>query len=650
MDANNNKRDINQINEEENQRWVPFKERKLQKFKKLKADNNENELVKDEQVQPQQSIVEAVEGEVVKKTLFDEKLEILRNKHRLRRAGITEEQQEQQEKQLQKQLQAQQDGIELPLDDESSDDEKTKMSKEEKEILKSLSTFVPLVSVKDRAKSIVYTEPLKTTWTAPSYIRSRTDQENEKIRRQYFIDASGDNIPPPIPTFKEMKIPYPIIGQLEKKGIKKPTPVQIQGLPVILSGRDMIGIAFTGSGKTLVFTLPMVLFAVEEEKKMPIIRGEGPFGLILCPSRELAKQTHELVEELSTALENYDSHRYPRVRSLLAIGGIDMRDQEESFRRGIHMIVATPGRLLDLLRKKKINLSLCKYLGLDEADRLIDSTFEEDIREILSFFDGQKQTLLFSATMPKKIQDFARSALVSPIEVNVGRAGAANLDVIQEVEFVKPEAKIVYLLECLQKTPPPVLIFCENKKDVDDIYEYLLLKSIEVVSIHGDKTQQEREHAVKSFKNQEKDVLVATDVASKGLDFPDIQHVINFDMPKEIENYIHRIGRTGRRGKTGVATTFINKNNSESVLLDLKYLLIESKQRVPNVLLEIPDDNQYLLKLQNRAGDETDLNKPCEYCDGRGHRLINCPKLKKQSNQNKSNFSSSRMGGGGGDW
>ncbi|KAG9442680.1 hypothetical protein H6P81_018534 [Aristolochia fimbriata] len=185
-------------------------------------------------------------------------------------------------------------------------------------------------------------------------------------------------------------------------------------------------------------------------------------------------------------------------------------------------------------------LKVMIYLTLDEADRLVDLGFEDDVREVFDHFKAQRQTLLFSATMPKEIQNFAWSALVKPVTLNVGRAGAANLDVIQEVEHVKQEAKIVYLLECLQKTPPPVLIFCENKADVDDIHEYHLVKGVETVTIHGGKDQQEREEAIALFKSGKNDVLVATDLASKGLDFPDIQHVINYDMPAEIENNVHR--------------------------------------------------------------------------------------------------------------
>ena len=208
------------------------------------------------------------------------------------------------------------------------------------------------------------------------------------------------------------------------------------------------------------------------------------------------------------------------------------------------------------------------------------------MRDILSFFKYQRQTLMFSATMPQKIKSFAESALVDAVEVNVGRAGATNLDIIQEVEYVKEEDKLGYLLDCLQKTAPPVLVFAENKRDVDAIHEFLLLQGVDVCAVHGDKDQEERLAAIQGFKTGAKDVLVATDVASKGLDFPGVQHVINYDMPDEIENYVHRIGRTGRSGKTGVATTFVNTRQcEESILLDLKHLLREARQRVPQFLL-----------------------------------------------------------------
>lgn len=309
---------------------------------------------------------------------------------------------------------------------------------------------------------------------------------------------------------------------------------------------------------------------------------------------------------------------------MLAIGGINMADQWRAIPResGVHIVVATPGRLVSLLAEKKINFDRCVYFSMDEADRLVDVTFEQNIREILDHFKHQRQvrsrswpcisncmhlkrrpsppssyltlphfprpaaspfalqTVLFSATMPKQVLDFALSALIDPIEVNASRAGAANLDVIQEVEYVKAEAKIVYLLECLQKTAPPVLIFASNQRSVDDIHEYLLMKDVSAVAIHGGKDQSERQESVRAFKEGRSDVLVATDVASKGLDFSEIQHVINYDMPKQIEDYIHRIGRTGRRGKTGIATSFVNRDCDELFLLDLKHVLKEAQQKV----------------------------------------------------------------------
>ncbi|KAJ3293658.1 DEAD-box ATP-dependent RNA helicase 35 [Borealophlyctis nickersoniae] len=542
----------------------------------------------------------------------------------------------------------------VPLIDQAvelkkSEKPKSEIQKElemEKEILQAQTTKKALFSDKELAQDVHYTEPLKTSWRPPRHIREAPASVHDKVRRDFHIDIEGEDVPPPIRTFKEMRFPEEILDYLKKKGIQKPTPIQVQGLPVVLSGRDMIGIAFTGSGKTMVFTLPLVMLALEAEVRLPFVSGEGPIGLILCPSRELARQTYEVAMAMCEALASMG--RYPMLRVLLCMGGISMHEQGDALRKGPHIVVATPGRLQDMLEKKKINLDICRYLCLDEADRMVDMGFEEDIRNIMSFFKSQRQTLLFSATMPKKIQNFAKSALVKPAVVNVGRAGAASLDVIQEVEYVKQEAKIVYLLECLQKTPPPVLIFAENKNDVDDIHEYLLLKGIDAVAIHGGKDQAEREYAIKAYKGGKADVLVATDVASKGLDFSEIKHVINYDMPKEIEDYVHRIGRTGRSGKTGVATTFINKSCPEPILLDLKYLLKEAKQAVPPCLEAIPDPNEKFRKMDGSVAQGLDVD--CTYCGGLGHRITNCPKLEAQKKQTRANFRSMHAGEGGGEY
>jgi ATP-dependent RNA helicase DDX41 len=574
--------------------------------------------------------------------------------------------------------------------------EEERLREQERYLLEHLSKErAPLLGRKQVAGvGEVFTRAMETGWRPPRHLRVQSASAHAATRAKYNItvdgagadsdDASGNGgVPPPITKFAHMRFPPSILAALKAKGISAPTPIQIQGLPVVLSGRDMIGIAFTGSGKTLVFTLPMVIFALQAEAARPLARSEGPVGLVLVPSRELAGQIAEVAEHFASfvnaatgacppppgaveaglvlpppltqqqqqqqqyggPLELPSSSspsaaagglRYPavgRINVLLAIGGINMAEQWQRLPQGcgVHVVVASPGRLVDLLEKGRLRLDRCVYLAMDEADRLVDLGFEETMRGVFDAFPAQRQTVLFSATMPKKIQEFALTALVDPVVVNVGRAGRANLDVIQEVEYVKADARSLYLLECLQKTPPPVIVFAANQSSVDHIHEYLLLKGVDAVAVHGGKDQEERSQAIKLFKAGQKDVLVATDVASKGLDFPDIQHVINYDMPQEIEDYIHRIGRTGRCGKTGVATSFVNRDCGEVFLLDLKHLLKEARQKIPPVLMSLEDPADFV----GADGDET---RVCEYCDGRGHRVIECPKLRKKSTAMKNTY------------
>ncbi|XP_064630234.1 probable ATP-dependent RNA helicase DDX41 [Lineus longissimus] len=502
-----------------------------------------------------------------------------------------------------------------------------KQLKEEEKILESVAEKTALMGVAELAKGIQYEDPIKTGWRPPRYILAMPESRHTKLRQKLQILVEGEELPPPLKSFKDMKFPRTIISAMKKKSILKPTPIQVQGIPAVLNGRDIIGIAYTGSGKTLVFVLPIVMFSLEQEKKMPFIQNEGPYGLIIGPSRELAKQTFEIVTFLAAALV---ADGFPEIRTALCIGGVPVKEQMDVIKRGVHIMVATPGRLMDMLAKKMVNLDVCRYLVLDEADRMIDMGFEEDVRTIFSYFKGQRQTLLFSATMPKKIQNFARSALVKPVTINVGRAGAASTNVTQEVEYVKQEAKVVAILECLQKTSPPVLVFAEKKQDVDAIHEYLLLKGVEAVAIHGGKDQEDRSRSVDQFRKGEKDVLVATDVASKGLDFSDVQHVINYDMPDDIENYVHRIGRTGRRENMGTATTFINKGCEESILLDLKHLLIEAGQKVPLFLATLQSENEKYLDIGGEVG--------CLYCSGLGHRITDCPRLEAMQSKQAQNI------------
>jgi len=472
-----------------------------------------------------------------------------------------------------------------------------------------------LQSAKEVATEKKWDRPLETQWR-PSSKKAIKPEKAEAIRKKWCVLVDGEDVPAPITHFKDMNLPEGVLEALEARKITKPTPIQVQGLPVALSGRDMIGIAFTGSGKTLTFALPLITRALEQDRL--VAPGRGPVGVVLCPSRELARQTFEVLDHYAAAVKRRD------VRVAVAVGGEDKRAQLSlAKRRGVHGLVATPGRLIDFLERGDLSLRDCEYFCLDEGDRMLDLGFDEDVKKVMNFFspEKQRQTLLFSATMPQKFRDFARATLVKPVVVNVSRAGAANLDVIQEVEYVKAEARIVYLLECLQKTPPPVVVFSEKKQEVDDVHEYLLLKGVDAVAVHGGKDQHERNAAIASFKAGDNDVLVATDVAAKGLDFPDIKHVINFDMPQEIEQYVHRIGRTGRSGKTGVATTFINKNCDQTALLDLKLLLVEAKQRVPPVLQV----------LQGPPTPLTGSSGGCAFCGGLGHTILDCPKRDKDS-------------------
>ena len=475
-----------------------------------------------------------------------------------------------------------------------------------------------LVSHIEKAAGLKYKESMTTTWRPALCSLNMSPASRKRVLKKHDIIVDGEDIPPPVQSFKGMRFPAPILRALAAKSIHRPNRIQLQGLPVVLSGRDMIGIAFTGSGKTLTFTLPLIMFSMEEEMKLPLVANEGPIGIIMCPSRELASQTWDVITHFTSFFQNAG---YPSLRSLLAVGGESKNDQLSLIRRGIHMIAATPGRLNDFLSKRQVTLNICKYICLDEADRMMDVGFDEDVQRTFSFFTHQRQTLLFSATMPKKVQDFAHEALVRPVIVNVGRAGAASLDVIQEIEFVEPQHKMTYLLECLQKTPPPVIIFSKRSGEVDDIVEYLIIKGVAAVSIHGSKDQEERREAMRAFRTNIKDVLVATDVAAKGIDLPNIQHVINFDMPDEIENYIHRIGRTGRSGKTGVATSFINNMTDRDILLDLKGLLTEAKQRMPPILAQLQDPRT----VHNPA----EAGKACAFCGGLGHSISNCPKIVK---------------------
>lgn len=502
------------------------------------------------------------------------------------------------------------------------------------------SSVSALVSANERISGKLYKKRLEHTWKPPYPYNKMTENEDSLIRKKYMIEVQGSDIPPCIPNFKHMKLPIEIINELKKRNIFEPTPIQMQGLPAVFSGRDIIGIAFTGSGKTMVFVLPAVILSLEAELQLKFLPGEGPHALILAPSRELAHQTHNIVRAMVKAIA--ENRHYPSLETMCAIGGEPISDQTNHMRkRPVHIVVATPGRLKDLVVSKRMSMSTCMFLALDEADRLIgDEAFEEEIKDVVSQMSHQRQTVLFSATMPEKVHEFARTALVDPLVVNVGRAGVASLNVLQEIEYVPEEKqKLGRLLQCLRKTPPPVLIFCENKRDVDFVNEYLLIKGVSSVCIHSGLTQSERLNSIERFRSKRADVLIGTDVASKGLDFAttSILHVINYDLPREIENYVHRIGRTGRAGNLGVATTLIDRSTDVNALKDLRALLLESKQPVPQYLNSLVGADAHLSML------EVGGVRGCRYCGALGHRIKECPKIPLAASQNRPSYTDKRF-------
>lgn len=411
---------------------------------------------------------------------------------------------------------------------------------------------------------------------------------------------------------KKLGVPHDIRKILNRMRIKKLTNLQMQALPAILSNCDVLMMSLTRAGKTLCFCLPLIMGSFEEEHRLPFIEGEGPLGLIVLPSRELACQIYSFIEKIINRTKNY-----PKIRVMLCIGGVEMKNQLEILRQGIHIIISTPGRLSDMLAKKKINLSYCKTIVLDEADRLLDLGFEDEIRAILSHTQQNCQVILSSATTPKKIQDFAQQAMKDPIFITLSRKSLSKLKLTQEVEYINPDQKLGKLLDIMQKTNPPILIFCENKTDADKIFRFLKDKDLEVDCLHGGKEQAERSQAIKNFNRGKYDILVATDVAAKGLDFYNIRHIINFDLPKEIDSYIQRVCRAGKKA---VVTTYLSYNLDKLLLSDLKHFLEDCRQTIPPELEGILDGED------SQVTDDGN----CTYCKLADHRRFSCPILQQE--------------------
>jgi ATP-dependent RNA helicase RhlE len=346
-------------------------------------------------------------------------------------------------------------------------------------------------------------------------------------------------------TFKELDLLEPILNALEIKGYSTPTPIQQQAIPIILSGSDIMGCAQTGTGKTAAFAIPILQKLCNSQK------NEGPRkirSLILTPTRELAIQIEENIKDYGSNLN---------LRHAVIFGGVNQTNQINRLKTGIDILVATPGRLLDLQQQGYIDLRKLEIFVLDEADRMLDMGFIHDVKKVLKLIPAQRQTLFFSATIPKEIKTLASTILTNPKQVVVTPVSSTAEKIEQELYHVETAKKKDLLLSILkEKTINFVLIFTRTKHGADRVVKILSRSNIKAAAIHGNKSQNSRQNALNNFKNRTIQVLVATDIAARGIDIDELQLVINYDIPNIPETYVHRIGRTGRAGSSGKALSF----------------------------------------------------------------------------------------------
>jgi ATP-dependent RNA helicase DDX3X len=404
------------------------------------------------------------------------------------------------------------------------------------------------------------------------------------------VEASGTDVPEPVLQFTNPPLDDHLIKNIELAHYKVPTPVQKYSIPIVMGGRDLMACAQTGSGKTGGFLFPILSQAFQTGPVATPAAG-GNFGrqrkayptsLILAPTRELVSQIYD--ESRKFAYRSW-------VRPCVVYGGADIGSQLRQIERGCDLLVATPGRLVDLIERGRISLQNIKYLVLDEADRMLDMGFEPQIRRIVEGEDMPgvqlRQTLMFSATFPRDIQMLARDFLKDYIFLSVGRVGSTSENITQKVEYVEDGDKRSVLLDILHTHGAGLtLIFVETKRMADLLCDFLIGQNFPATSIHGDRNQRERERALEMFRNGRCPILVATAVAARGLDIPNVTHVVNYDLPTDIDDYVHRIGRTGRAGNTGISTAFFNRGN-RGVVRDLIELLKEANQEVPGFLENI---------------------------------------------------------------
>ncbi|GAB0094535.1 RNA helicase [Sergentomyia squamirostris] len=401
------------------------------------------------------------------------------------------------------------------------------------------------------------------------------------------VKVTGENVPKPIEDFSSSGLREFLLSNVSKSGYNIPTPIQKYSIPAIMNGRDLMGCAQTGSGKTAAFLLPIINALLQDNRDMSV--GQ-PHVLIVTPTRELCIQIYE--QACKFAHGSY-------IKVSRVYGGTATRHQGDSLKGGTHILVATPGRLMDFVNRSYITFSDIRFVVLDEADRMLDMGFSTEIEKLMKDMPQERQTLMYSATFPEDIQHLAGKYLKDYVFITVGIIGGACTDVKQQILEIPGRQKRDNLMSILGKIeggPKGVLVFLETKKGADFLASFLSETDYRTTSIHSDRMQKEREMALSDFKTGRMCVMIATSVAARGLDIPNVKHVINYDMPKSIDEYVHRIGRTGRVGNQGEATTFFDPEKDYDIGPKLVKILKQAGQDVPEFL------EQYDMGGQGRSG------------------------------------------------
>uniref|UniRef100_A0A4W4FN37 RNA helicase n=1 Tax=Electrophorus electricus TaxID=8005 RepID=A0A4W4FN37_ELEEL len=415
-------------------------------------------------------------------------------------------------------------------------------------------------------------------------VQRLTQYDIEDFRRKKEITVRGSGCPKPVTNFHQAQFPQYVIDVLVQQNFKEPTAIQAQGFPLALSGRDMVGIAQTGSGKTLAYLLPAI---VHINHQPYLERGDGPICLVLAPTRELAQQVQQVA---------YDYGKSSRIKSTCVYGGAPKGPQIRDLERGVEICIATPGRLIDFLEAGKTNLRRCTYLVLDEADRMLDMGFEPQIRKIVDQIRPDRQTLMWSATWPKEVRQLAEDFLRDYVQINIGALElSANHNILQIVDVCmenEKDNKLIQLMEeIMAEKENKTIIFVETKKRCDELTRRMRRDGWPAMCIHGDKSQPERDWVLSEFRSGKAPILIATDVASRGLDVEDVKFVINYDYPNSSEDYVHRIGRTARSTNKGTAYTFFTPGNLRQAR-DLVRVLEEARQAINPKLLQLVDSGR----------------------------------------------------------